>query len=101
MITAKGFKPTAQSQSEPTHDDYVESEQKRRRIVPLAFLLVLTGCAAYFKSFLPVKIEAREAQQASKHDDGDQTDLRLDDAVSAVTEEDVATEIGEPCGQIV
>ena len=70
MITAKGLKPTSQSQqSQPTREDYVESEQQKRRIVPLAFLLFLTGCAAYLKSFLPIKMEAREAQQASKHDE--------------------------------
>ena len=75
MITAKGLKPTSQSQqSQPTREDYAESEQQKRGIVPLAFLLFLTGCAAYLKSFLPTKMEAREAQQASKHDDGDQSD---------------------------
>ena len=93
MITAKGLKPTSQSQqSQPTREDYVEPDQQKRRIVPLAFLLFLTGCAAYLKSFLPVKIEAREGQQTSKHDDGDQSDLRRDDEIVASTEEDVATE---------
>ena len=74
MITAKALKPTSQSQSQPTREDYVELEQQKRRIVPLAFLLFLTGCAAYLKSFLPVKLEAREAEQASKRDDEDQGD---------------------------
>ena len=61
MITVKALKPTSQSQqSQPTREDYVEPEQEKRRIVPLAFLLFLTGCAAYLKSFLPVKLEARE-----------------------------------------
>ena len=92
MITAKGLKPASQSQqSQSTHEDYVETEQPKRRIIPLAFLLFLTGCAAYLKSFLPVKIEAREAQQASKHDDAEQSDPRPDDELSAVTDEEVAT----------
>ncbi|KRR18480.1 calcium-binding protein [Bradyrhizobium retamae] len=96
MITAKAFKPTSQSQqSQPTREDYVESEQQKKRIVPLAFLLFLTGCAAYLKSFLPIKIEAREAQQASKHDEGDQSDPRWDDEIGAATEEDVATNSAE------
>jgi len=88
MITAKGLKPASQSQqSQPTHEDYAESEHQKRGIVPLAFLLFLTGCAAYLKSFLPTKMEAREAQQASKHDDGNQSDPPSDDAVAAAAEE--------------
>jgi len=87
MITAKGLKPASQSQqSQPTHEDYAESEHQKRGIVPLAFLLFLTGCAAYLKSFLPTKMEAREAQQASKHDDGNQSDPPSDDAVAAAAE---------------
>jgi hypothetical protein len=50
--------------------------------LPLAFLLFLTGCAAYLKSFLPTKMEAREAQQASKRDDADQSDPRTDDELA-------------------
>ena len=90
MITAKGLKSTSQSQqSQPTREDYAEPEQQKRRIVPLAFLLFLTGCAAYLKSFLPTKIEAREAQQASKHDDADQSDPPSDDVVATAAEEAV------------
>ena len=69
MITAKGLKQTSRSQqSQPTHEDYAEPEQEKRRIVPLAFLLFLTGCAAYLKSFLPVRLEAHERQASSNHD---------------------------------
>ena len=57
--------------------------------MPLAFLLFLTGCAAYLKSFLPTKMEAREAQQASKHDDADQSDPPSDDVVATAAEEEV------------
>ena len=101
MITAKGTRQTSQSQhAQPTREDYDEPEREKRRIAPLAFLLVLTGCAAYLKSFLPVKIEAREAQQASKHDDADQSDPQ-DDEINAAAEEDVATDSARQCYQIV
>ena len=89
MITAKGLKPASQSQqSQPKREDYVESENPKRGLLPLAFLLFLTGCAAYLKSFLPTKMEAREAQQASKRDDADQSDPRTDDELGAAVEED-------------
>jgi Ca2+-binding RTX toxin-like protein len=92
MITAKGLKQKSQSQtSQSKREDYDEPEQEKRRIVPLVFLLFLTGCAAYLKSFLPVKLEAREQQKSSNHDDADQNDPRVDDEIAAETEEDVAT----------
>ena len=63
MITAKGLKPASQpQQSQPTREDFVEPEQQKKGFAPLAFLLVLAGVAAYLRSFLPVKLEAREAQ---------------------------------------
>jgi Ca2+-binding RTX toxin-like protein len=88
MITAKAFRPTSE-RSQPTREDYVESERDNRRFVPVAFLLFLTGCAAYLKSFLPVKTEAHEVQTASRYDDGEGDAGRADEIV-AVTEEDVA-----------
>src|SRR4051794_16591346 len=91
MITAKGLKQKPQSQnSQSKKEDYDEPEQEKRRIVPLAFLLFLTGCAAYLKSFLPVKLEAHEQQQGARHDDADQSDPPVDDDIGAATEEDVA-----------
>jgi Ca2+-binding RTX toxin-like protein len=93
MITAKGLKPTSQSrQSQPTHEDYAEPEQEKRRIVPLAFLLFLTGCAAYLKSFMPVNVAAREQQQSSKHDDADQIEPQSNDEVQVVADEEAAPE---------
>jgi Ca2+-binding RTX toxin-like protein len=90
MITAKGLKPASQSQqAQPTREDYAESQQKRG-ILPLAFLLFLTGCAAYLKSFLPTRMEAHETQQANKRDDADQSDPRADDEIGAAVEEDDA-----------
>jgi Ca2+-binding RTX toxin-like protein len=92
MITAKGLKQTSQSQrSQPTREDYAEPEQEKKRIVPLAFLLFLTGCAAYLRSFLPIKLEAHEQQMSSSHDDAEQSDPRVDDEIGVATEEEVAT----------
>jgi Ca2+-binding RTX toxin-like protein len=88
MITVKAFRPTSE-RSQPTREDYVETERDNRRFAPFAFLLFLTGCAAYLKSFLPVKIEAREVQQASTHDDAGEGDAPRDDEIGAVTEEDI------------
>lgn len=89
MITAKGLKPASQpQQSQPTRQDYAESEHQKKGILPLTFLLFLTGCAAYLKSFLPTKMEAREAQQASTRNDADQSDPRADEEVGAAAEQD-------------
>jgi hypothetical protein len=91
MITVKALKPTSQ-QSQPTRENYVEQEQEKRRFLPLTFLLFLTGCAAYLKSFLPVKLEAREERQDSKHDDDTEPSKpQTDDEIGAATEEDANT----------
>jgi Ca2+-binding RTX toxin-like protein len=88
VITAKGLKPASQpQQSQPTREDYVEPEQQKKVIAPLAFLLALTGFAAYLKSFLPVKLEAREAQQAGKDDNAHQSDPASDDVIAAAAQE--------------
>jgi Ca2+-binding RTX toxin-like protein len=90
MITVKALKPTQQSQ--PTREDYSQPDQEKRRIVPVAFLLFLTGCAAYLKSFLPVSAEAREEQHSNKRtDDVEQNEPQRDIEISAVTDE-AATE---------
>jgi Ca2+-binding RTX toxin-like protein len=88
MITAKGLKPASQpQQSQPTREDFVEPEQQKKGFAPLAFLLVLAGVAAYLRSFLPVKLEAREAQPASKDDKEDQSDPTSDDIIAVAAEE--------------
>ncbi|MBR1123480.1 cadherin-like domain-containing protein [Bradyrhizobium lablabi] len=92
MITAKAFRPASQSASRPTREDYAESDQKKGSFLPLAFLVFLTGCAAYLKSFLPVKLEAGERQQEVKREDADQSDAPREDQISAATEEDIETE---------
>lgn len=95
MITAKGIKPASQpQQSQPTREDYVEPEQQKKPIAPLAFVLALAGVAAYLKSFLPVKLEAREAQQARKDDRADQSDSTSGDVIAAAAD-DVREEVAE------
>src|ERR1700704_4610856 len=94
MITVKALKPTSQ-QPQPTREDYVEQEQEKRKFLPLAFLLFLTGCAAYLRSFLPVKLEAREERQDSKHnDDTEPSGPQGDDEIGAATEEDTTGTVG-------
>ena len=63
MIGVKAFKPASQQQ--PKREDYAEPEQEKKSIVPLAFLLFLTGCAAYLKSFLPVNAEEQKPQPSN------------------------------------
>jgi Ca2+-binding RTX toxin-like protein len=88
MITVKAIKPSTQ-QSQPGREDYAdrEKEKEKTRFVPLAFLLFLTGCAAYLKSFLPVKMEAHEERQNKHTDDAEPSDLQKDDVIGAVDQE--------------
>ncbi|XIA62896.1 hypothetical protein ACFIOY_26430 [Bradyrhizobium sp. TZ2] len=51
MITAKGLKPTSQSQSQPSRADFVEPEQQKRRFVPLAFPAVSDGMRRLSEKF--------------------------------------------------
>ena len=92
MITAKAIKPTSLSQTQPTREDYFEPDQKKGRFLPLAFLVFLTGCATYLKSFMPVKMEAGEEQQSRQRDDGSQDEPRSEEEISVAAEEEVATE---------
>ena len=57
---------TRQSTAEtaPGREDYEEKDDRRRRFVPLIFLLIVGSCTAYLKSFLPVKLEASRAPRA-------------------------------------
>jgi len=59
---------TRQSTAEtaPGREEYEEKDDRRRRFVPLIFLLILGSCSAYLKSFLPVKlVEASESRAPS------------------------------------
>lgn len=89
MITAKARKPTSQ-QSQPTREDYAGPEQQKKSAAPLAFMLFLTGCAAYLKSFMPIRVEAGDApQKSSKHDDAAESAARIDNDIR-VLEDDAA-----------
>lgn len=88
MISVQSLKSKS-PESKSTREDYVEKEQEKRSIVPLAFLLFLTGCAAYLKSFLPGRLEAQEDRQARK-------DNGADEQGPAMREDDAAVAAGEP-----
>ncbi len=94
MITVQSVKSTT-PESQSTREDFVEKEQEKRRFLPLAFVLFLTACAAYLKTFLPVKLAAHEDRQ--NHNDADkQSDPPTDDEVNAAAEEDVAAGASDP-----
>ena len=82
MITAKPIR-----QSEPTapaRENYISEESDKRRWVPLAFLLFLTGCAAYLRTFMPVRLEAHEERQPmSQGGDEEVKGPKRDDTVIA------------------
>lgn len=63
MIKIKAKQDSVQKQ--PSREDY-EQEERKTNIIPLAFLLLLTGCAAYLKSFLPVRLESPDRLTADK-----------------------------------
>ena len=47
----------------PAREDYEEKQDRRRRFVPLIFLLIVGSCTAYLKSFLPMKLGASEDRE--------------------------------------
>ncbi|MCK1690219.1 hypothetical protein IVA85_31280, partial [Bradyrhizobium sp. 145] len=52
------------AETAPGRADYEEKDARRRRFVPLIFLLIVGSCSAYLKSFLPVKlVEASESRE--------------------------------------
>lgn len=63
MIKIKARQDSVQKQT--SREDYEQEEQKPN-IIPLAFLLFLTGCAAYLKSFLPVRLESPDSAGVDK-----------------------------------
>ena len=79
---------TRQSTAEtaPGRKDYEEKDDRRRRFVPLFFLLFVGSCTAYLKSFLPVKLEAAE----------DRGQARSAPAEEETVKEDVLAAADEP-----
>ncbi len=94
MITAK---PIRQSQrnSQPTREDYVVDEQNKRRWIPIAFLLFITGCAAYLKSFLPSGLEAREERGPDRADDDDEPVGSIPDEAIAAAQAEEETPVAD------
>jgi Ca2+-binding RTX toxin-like protein len=82
MITARATKQACEP-AKQSRDDYVESDNHKGKLVPVFFLLFLASCVAYLRSFLPVRVEAREDQkheQPNKEssDDGGDNEQRVE-----------------------
>ena len=93
MITVQALKPKAPA-SQSTHEDYVDKEPEKKRLLPLAFVMFLTACAAYLQSFLPVKLEAHEDRQNNKHNGADEPSdppREEEQEAGAAAEEDATT----------
>lgn len=80
---------TRQSTAEtaPGREDYEEKDDRRRRLVPLFFLLFVGSCTAYFKSFLPVKLDASENRDAARGSGANEETVK-EDALAAADEPD-------------
>ena len=94
MIKIKARQEPAQKQ--PTREDYdLEQEEKKTSIIPLSFLVFLTGCAVYLKSFLPVGLESRgsaSAEQSRRNqEDEDKGSPAPDGVVAEIDPEDDVT----------
>jgi Ca2+-binding RTX toxin-like protein len=69
------------SETGPKREDYEEKEDRRRRFVPLIFLLIVGSCVAYLKSFLPAKL-AENADHPSPHSSDTEEQAIKEDAVA-------------------
>jgi len=65
MIKVKATRESAQK-PKTTRENYELQEPKKSSVLPLSFLLFLTGCAVYLKSFLPVGLELGKASAEPK-----------------------------------
>jgi Ca2+-binding RTX toxin-like protein len=90
MITVKAIKQSNQA-NQPKREDYATEEREKRRWVPIAFLLFMTGCVAYLKSFLPVSLEAHEERDQTGRPDAESGDPQKD-ADFGVADDDTAPE---------
>ncbi len=96
MIKIKARQESAQKQS--TREDYdLEQEERKTSIIPFSFLMFLTGCAVYLKSFLPVQLESpgsASAEQSRRHKDDEDKDKGSpapDNVVAEIDAEDDVT----------
>lgn len=93
MIKVKATREVTQKQA-TTRDDYELQEPGKSRLLPLSFLLFLTGCAVYLKSFLPLGLELGKAsaeQKQQPQDDEDQHAPADDQLKAEVEPEEVVT----------
>ncbi|QUS38259.1 calcium-binding protein [Tardiphaga alba] len=103
MIVAKATKkplvPAHQSR-----DDFVEQE-KKKRFIPAVFLLFVIGCVAYLRSFLPIRVEAREDEKTEEPnkengEDAPKEEVRADagedEDITGSTERQRGSSTGEP-----
>lgn len=88
MITVKATRPSS-SQAGPTREDFAEDDRERRRWIPIAFLLFLTGCAAYLKSFLPSSVAAKEEAPPKRAAADDSDSPKLDDDIVGSLGDDI------------
>jgi Ca2+-binding RTX toxin-like protein len=86
MITVKAIKQPSQNAPQ-NRDDFTEQDRPKGRLVPIAFLLFLTGCAVYLKSFLPTRLQA--------HDGIKEEHPGKNDGEESVKEEDYTGALGE------
>ncbi|MHB0767826.1 calcium-binding protein [Bradyrhizobium sp. 5.13L] len=94
MITVQALKPKAPP-SQSRKEDYVEKEPEKKGILPIAFLLLLTACATYLKTFLPTTVEAHEDRQNDRDDGADEESDAPATEASAADEEDATTDTTE------
>src|SRR6185312_17399724 len=89
MITVKALKEQRPGSS-LRREDYVSGDMKKRSFIPLVFLLFLTGCAAYLKSFLPVTLASHKDDPERPRDDADgQPVTDHEEKIGAQTDDDV------------
>ena len=72
MIKARAHREKPKA-SAPGYQDYVEKQPSRDHNVALGFLLFLTACAAFIRSFIPFsfgqsKADDKPAERAAKED---------------------------------
>jgi Ca2+-binding RTX toxin-like protein len=93
MIKVKAIKDSAKKQQ---GREYYDQPEQKKSIILLAFLLFLTGCAAYLKSFLPVRSEVTESksdQARSLRDSDDRQEAPAPDVAGVASEAEMDEEI--------
>jgi len=103
MIKVKAIKESVQKQ-QPGREDYDLPEEKKANVVPFAFLLFLTGCAAYLKSFLPAGFKVTETKAEDGKPPGrsdDRQEAPPKDGEEIVAEAEIRTDADADAEEIV